>query len=125
MSLSSVSVVSNALRLKFFKPKFHEEFLEQNCKLPPVQTRDRDIDIKEENDGEKGDNTMKKKIMIEGMSCAHCVANVEKALNAIDGVSASVDLESNTATVTLAKEVSDDALKNAITEAGYTVTGIE
>ena len=125
MSLSSVSVVSNALRLKFFKPKFHEEFLEQNCKLPPVQTGDRDIDIKEENDGEKGDNTMEKKIMIEGMSCAHCVANVEKALNAIDGVSASVDLESNTATVTLAKEVSDDALKNAITEAGYTVTGIE
>ena len=125
MSLSSVSVVSNALRLKFFKPKFHEEFLEQNCILPPVQTEDKNIDTEEQNDEEKGDNTMEKKIMIEGMSCGHCVANVEKALNAIDGVSASVDLESNTATVTLSKEVMDDTLKNAITEAGYIVTGIE
>ena len=125
MSLSSVSVVSNALRLKFFKPKFHEEFLEQNCILPPVQTEYKDIDTEEQNDEEKGDDTMEKKIMIEGMSCGHCVANVEKALNAIDGVSASVDLESNTATVTLSKEVMDDTLKNAITEAGYTVTGIE
>ena len=124
MSLSSVSVVSNALRLKFFKPKFHEEFLEQNCILPPVQTQDKNIDTEEQNDEEKGDNTMEKKIMIEGMSCGHCVANVEKALNAIDGVSASVDLESNSATVTLTKEVSDDTLKNAIREAGYTVTGI-
>ena len=124
MSLSSVSVVSNALRLKFFKPKFHEEFLEQNCKLPPVQTEDQNIDVQIQNDEEKGDNTMEKKIMIEGMSCGHCVANVEKALNAIDGVSAVVDLESNSATVTLTKEVADDTLKNAITEAGYTVTGI-
>ncbi len=124
MSLSSVSVVSNALRLKFFKPKFHEEFLEQNCKLPPVQTEDENINFKEQKNDEKGDNTMEKKIMIEGMSCGHCVANVEKALNAIDGVSASVDLESNSATVTLTKEVADDTLKNAITEAGYTVTGI-
>jgi len=60
-----------------------------------------------------------KTIQIKGMSCSHCSARVEKALNAIDGVEAKVDLESNSATVKLTKAVSDDALKSAIDNAGY------
>ena len=67
---------------------------------------------------------MTKTITINGMMCAHCVAHVEKALNAIDGVSAQVSLENKNAVCTLAKDVSDDVLKNAVTEAGYEVVSI-
>ena len=106
MSLSSVCVVSNALRLKWFKPS-HQEMLEKQ-----MQT-------------EKGTSAMTKTMTINGMMCAHCQAHVEKALNALDGVEAKVDLEAKTATVTLSKEVSDDVLKNAVTEAGYEVVSIQ
>ncbi len=68
---------------------------------------------------------MKKTMMIEGMMCAHCSGRVEKALNAIDGVTAKVDLEAKTAHIQLSKEVSDETLKNAVTEAGYEVVGLE
>ena len=61
---------------------------------------------------------------INGMSCAACSARVEKALNALEGVTATVDLESKTAAVQISGDVSDDALKNAVVEAGYEVTGI-
>ena len=67
---------------------------------------------------------MTKVISINGMMCAHCQAHVEKALNAIDGVEAKVSLEDKNATVTLSKDVPDDALKNAVTEAGYEVVSI-
>lgn len=67
---------------------------------------------------------MKKVINIEGMSCGHCSARVEKALKAMDGVEAVVNLAQKTATVTLSKEISDEALKTAIEDAGYDVTGI-
>jgi len=97
MSLSSFFVVSNALRLRFFKPDFEEE------------------EVKE----------MKKIMRIEGMMCQHCVAHVKEALNAIDGVSAEVSLEDKAAYLTLTREASDDVLSKAVTEAGYTVTGIE
>ena len=106
MSLSSVCVVSNALRLKWFKPSHRETPAE------PIQI-------------EKGTSTMTKTMTINGMMCAHCQAHVEKALNALDGVEAKVDLEAKTATVTLSKEVSDDLLKNAVTEAGYEVVSIQ
>jgi len=59
------------------------------------------------------------------MSCGHCSARVEKALNAIDGVTATVDLEANSAKVTLLKEVSDEALKAAVDNVGYEVVGIK
>lgn len=65
-----------------------------------------------------------KTIIIEGMSCGHCQARVEKALNAIEGIQASVDLASKTATVQLTKEISDDSLKTAISDAGYDVVSI-
>ena len=106
MSLSSVCVVSNALRLKFFRPLHPEVPAEQ------IETQ-------------KGTSTMTKTMTINGMMCAHCQAHVEKALNAIDGVTAAVDLAAKTATVTLSKDVADEVLKNAVTEAGYEVVSIE
>jgi copper ion binding protein len=68
--------------------------------------------------------TMKKTIKIEGMSCSHCQARIERALNSIDGVVAKVDLKKGQATVRLDAVVSDVDLTRAIEEAGYTVTAI-
>ena len=112
MSLSSVCVVSNALRLKFFKPRHAVSAPAGEDKNTITTTV------------EKGEKTMKKVITIEGMMCNHCTAHVEKALNAIDGVSAVVSLENKNATVTLSKDVSDDVLTQAVTDAGYTVVSI-
>ncbi len=67
---------------------------------------------------------MKKVIEINGMSCGHCQARVEKALNAIEGVDAKVELKKNRAVVNLKSEISDEVLKSAITEAGYEVVSI-
>ena len=66
---------------------------------------------------------MEKIMKIEGMMCPRCVAHVEKALGAIPGITAVVDLDAGTATVT--GEVENEVLTNAVTEAGYTVLGIE
>lgn len=68
---------------------------------------------------------MKKLMTIEGMSCGHCSARVEKALNALDGVSAVVDLEAKQATITMEQPYPDDILKQAVEEQGYTVTAIQ
>jgi copper chaperone CopZ len=67
---------------------------------------------------------MKKIIEINGMSCGHCQARVEKALNAIEGVDAKVELKKNRAVVTLEKEISEETLRSVVTEAGYEVVGI-
>ena len=66
---------------------------------------------------------MKKTVTIEGMMCAHCVARVEKALTALPGVKATVDLTSGTAVVE--GDVTDEAIRAAVTDAGYTVKGIQ
>lgn len=69
---------------------------------------------------------MTKTVRIEGMMCGHCVAHVEKALAAVEGVSGvTVSLEEKNAKVELATDVSDDVLKATVTEAGYEVVGIE
>lgn len=68
---------------------------------------------------------MKKILKIEGMTCGHCQARVEQALNAISGVNAKVDLASNSAEVVMNGLVSDDALRQAVEQAGYTVSAIE
>lgn len=104
MSLSSVCVVMNALRLKLFKYK--EEKTEKN-----IQT-------------ERTFN-MTKTIKIEGMMCSHCTGRVEKALNAADGIAAEVSLENKCAKVTLTKPYSDEELKAIVENEGYEVTGIE
>lgn len=68
---------------------------------------------------------MNKTIYIEGMSCSHCKKRVETALNKIDGVNAEVNLENKLAQVTLAKEVEEKILIEAVEDAGYDVTSIK
>ena len=113
MSLSSVCVVSNALRLKFFRPERRE-----SPAAPVSEGTPKSVET-------KGTSAMTKTMSINGMMCAHCQAHVEKALNAIDGVEAKVNLETKTATLTLSKDVSDDMLRGAVTEAGYEVVSIQ
>lgn len=130
MSLSSVCVVANALRLRFFKGKT----------VPAVTTADegknrhpeeRKEEGKEERNGAgqpsgKGEMKMEKVIEVEGMMCAHCQMHVQKALAAVEGVGeAVVDLEAKKATVTLLKEVSDENLMKAVADAGYTAVSCQ
>lgn len=74
----------------------------------------------------KGEKEMTKVMTIEGMMCGHCTGRVQKALEAVEGVKAvTMSLEEKSATVELAAEVSDEALTNAVTEAGYEVKKIQ
>lgn len=66
-----------------------------------------------------------KTLNIKGMSCGHCSARVEKALNSINGVEAKVDLETNSAKVILTEAVSDNMMKAAVDNVGYEVTNVE
>ena len=109
MSLSSFCVVSNALRLNFFK--MHRATENRKTKTQK--------DIKEH-------KTMKKTMKIEGMMCGHCEASVKKALEALGGVSsADVSHEKGTAVVTLSSEVSDEVLKKAVEAQDYKVNEIK
>ena len=117
MSLSSVTVVSNALRLRFFKSRYRA--------ASPVEagaacTAGCPVSLQEE---QGGTTAMERTMKIEGMMCAHCSGRVEKALNDLPGVTASVNLEAGTAAVT--GEASDEALTKAVTDAGYTVASIQ
>jgi len=115
MSLSSVFVVTNALRLRFFKRPGMQAAA---CPVGEACT----INENEEK-GEK--KKMKKTITVEGMTCGHCVAHVKKALEEIPGVQdADVVLEEGKAYVTLTEDVSDQALTHAVEEAGYSVRDI-
>ncbi len=69
---------------------------------------------------------MKKKILVEGMSCGHCVNHVKEALMELEGVSGvNVTLDDKTAILEAAKDINDEAIKFAIDDAGYEVAGIE
>lgn len=69
---------------------------------------------------------MKKIISIDGMACEHCASTVKTALEELAGVkTAKVEFKKNSATIKFSDNVSDDAIKTAVTEAGFTVTGIE
>jgi len=101
MSLSSVCVVTNALRLRGFKSK---------------------INIKEENKVERNTKT----IYIEGMQCNHCKMSVEKALQSIEGITnVDVSLEEKRATIEFNKEIDDNKIKEVITDIGFTVKDIK
>lgn len=127
MSLSSVCVVTNALRLRLFKSKYRVMAAEGNaadfagkgpicgceCQAGEYQTK------------QGGSRPMKKTMTIEGMMCAHCTGRVEKALSAIDGVSAvEMSLEGKSAILTLSRDVDDQVLTDAVMQAGYEVVSI-
>ncbi len=117
MSMSSLCVVTNALKLRFFKSKFNiknDAPAQRDTESPPCSVC--------ASDETKGNDNMKKIIKVEGMMCPRCEAHVTKALLAIDGVKEAVASHTeSTATVTLSKDVSDEILKNAIVEEGYEV----
>lgn len=103
MSLSSICVVSNALRLNFIN----------------IQSAAKDKKFKFKN---KENKEMEKILKIQGMMCPHCEARVKKCLEEIDGVvEATPSHETDTATVKLSRDVSDDVLKKAVETQGYTV----
>lgn len=103
MSFSSIFVVLNALRLKFLS------LSEKN---------------NNKNNAEEEKVKNMKIVKIDGMSCMHCSARVEKILNEIDGVSAKVILENNEAEITFSKHVPDEAIISAINNAGYKAVGV-
>ncbi len=107
MSLSSVFVVTNALRLMRFRPKGTTKAAcaAHGCAI------------------KQGGADMQKIVKIEGMSCPHCSARVENALNALEGVTATVELKKKRALVS--GDVSDEAIAKAVEDAGYKVVGIK
>ena len=111
MSLSSFCVVTNALRLNFFRmydPR-----------------RDHVIKYKQKNKLQKEETTMEKTLKIEGMMCPNCEAHVKKALEGLDGVNmAEVSHKTGSAVVTMSQEISDATLKQAVADQGYQVTKI-
>lgn len=112
MSCSSVSVVGNALRLRFFKPRHAGGAVPAAADtfLEPQQHRS---------------HSMQTIIDINGMNCGHCTASAEKALRAVSGVSdVSVSLENKNAVVTH-DNADVEAMKAAIVEAGFTVVGVK
>lgn len=130
MSLSSVCVVSNALRLRWVK--LHDAKKTQidphqdvaACTIADINQHNAlDNNIKSTNN-DKGESTMTTTISIEGMMCAHCQAHVEKALKEVAGVTeVTVSLENKNAVVT--GDASVEALKQAVVDAGYEVTDVK
>ena len=111
MSLSSFCVVTNALRLNLFK--LHDAGRDKKIRGVTLPA-----EIKEE-------TTMEKTLKITGMMCAHCEATVKKALEAVPGVTeAKVSHQTGTAVVTLASDVPNDTLKQAVEAKDYTVTDV-
>lgn len=137
MSFSSVCVVTNALRLRRWRPAplptvataapAPISATEQNVKAPsPTQTSASKEPIQEDSISNEQHETKEetamatKEISVEGMMCQHCVGHVKKALEGVDGVAqATVDLDGKSATVTLTGDVDDQSLIDAIVEAGY------
>ncbi len=140
MSLSSIFVVGNALRLKRFKSGFGEAEAVPDAQASEraEDTSEKKVLVREEQTAakeeapamteahtERKEKKMTKKMTIEGMMCGHCTGRVQKALEALEGVKAvTMSLEDKTALVELETEVTDEALAAAVTEAGYEVKGI-
>jgi Cu2+-exporting ATPase len=125
MSLSSFCVVTNALRLnlvKVYDTRRDRNRLKGRGHDGPQET----LNTEQPLEKEKGSITMEKTIRIEGMMCAHCEASVQKALEALDGVSsAQVSHEKGTAVVTLTSDVEEAVLKKAVEDKDYKVVGFE
>lgn len=119
MSLSSVCVVANALRLRNFKEtqKAAKETVKEAAKEADNKNASQNIS--------KEEIKMTKTIIIEGMSCGHCTARVQKALEALEGITAvTMSLEQKSAEITLDQEISNQLLTQTITDAGYEVVEI-
>ncbi len=151
MSLSSVFVVTNALRLRRFKASAAAETAQDVTVLPEAEITvredgqadiDRAQDTRPADDNHQKDDTLTQEnqsasnknhkednimltMKIEGMACGHCKVAVEKALNAIDGVKAEVNLEAKTASVDALADMDKEVLRKAVEDAGYEVVGIE
>ena len=126
MSLSSVTVVSNALRLRLFKSRFKSEVPGEKTGDDTGADASRLPSAKMEETTQGGNEPMQKTMIIEGMMCTHCTGRVEKALAAIDGVTAvEMSLEGKSATLTLSKAVEDQVLTDAVTQAGYEVVSVQ
>ena len=124
MSLSSFCVVTNALRLNLFdlrSTRRDHAGKHQPVKLPADPAAHAETIKPNET---KGEMNMTVVLNVEGMMCTHCQAHVSKALNDLEGVSAAVDLENGTATVTCPDGTDVETLKKAVADAGYTVTGV-
>lgn len=121
MSMSSIFVVSNALRLKRFQVSKGVIEEQEGIPEPVLQSMEMETDQIEDKKEEAKMMTMK----IEGMMCPHCQAAVKKALEAFDGVTAEVSLEDKAAYITASGDVDREALKKAVEDAGYEVSGIE
>ena len=132
MSLSSVCVVTNALRLRGWRPRFAARADAARSAEGPRAAdgaASEDIEKAAEAGKETGadapggkETTMEKTLRVEGMMCQHCVAHVKKALEGVDGVEeAVVDLDAGTATAKMSEDVPDQVLAAAIVEAGYEV----
>lgn len=148
MSCSSVCVVSNALRLRGWKPVVlgaTASALEPDAASGAVLASEAGVPTMDGPSAEDGDGSpvsaghseelqtvkpkeiiMEKKLSVEGMMCQHCVAHVKKALEGIEGVEeAVVDLDSNSATAKLSADVADQVLVDAIVDAGYEAKVVE
>ncbi len=123
MSLSSVCVVGNALRLCRFKEEPKQEGGKATDAGGEVQSGGETQKEKKENKEEM--KMITKTMIIDGMSCGHCTARVQKALEAVEGVAAvTMSLEEKSAVIELSGEPADDTLRDAVTQAGYEVVEI-
>ncbi len=130
MSMSSVFVVTNALRLRKFKASVVKQTGQKQEDISEAIIKDQQesmrqsILIEQKTKKKQKEEKMMITMKIEGMACGHCKAAVEKALNAIEGVQAQVNLEAKTAEVQ-AEGVDAEMLKKAVEDAGYDVVGME
>lgn len=136
MSLSSIFVVGNALRLRGFKSGFtplkkgtsEAARTEKETTQAAVEEKQCILEASAEQNSKQEKertNTMTKVISIEGMMCNHCTGTVQKALEAVEGVKAvTMSLEQKNATVELASDVADEVLTKAVVDAGYEVKGV-
>lgn len=130
MSVSSVFVVTNALRLRKFRASAIKPTEQKTEDVREAVIKDRqeslarDMDLEQKTGKEQKEEKTMITMKIEGMACGHCKAAVEKALNAIEGVEAQVDLAAKTAVVQT-EGVSAEVLKKAVEDAGYEVVGME
>ena len=130
MSFSSVCVVTNALRLRNFKPRFLKRLKKENLldkyyiddKKPNINNKEKETKESEE----KKMNEFVKNISIEGMSCNHCKMSVEKALGKLEGVDeVIVSLEDKNAVIKSSVKIEDTKIKEAIEEEGFKVVDIK